>query len=63
MNSDLRVPSFCPICDCVMKGSKSTSTYYDWGCCMHCFIEFVDDREERWKSGWRPSADEISKKR
>lgn len=60
---DLRVPAFCPICEEFMKGNQSTRTYYDWGCCMHCHIEFVEDREERWRSGWRPSAEEIGAKR
>jgi len=23
-------------------------------CCYECYIQFVDGREERWKSGWRP---------
>lgn len=26
---------------------------------MTCFIEFIDGREERWTSGWRPSIEEM----
>lgn len=52
---------FCPVCGQMMRGSKSNSSYYDWGCCSICYIEFVEDREDRWKSGWRPSADEIER--
>ncbi len=55
----LRVPTFCPICSGLMKG-KSTNTWYDWGTCMNCFIEFIETREERWKSGWRPSEQEVT---
>jgi len=62
-NEKYRVPAWCPVCDEVMKGSISTQTYFKWGCCMHCHIEFVEDREERWKNGWRPSPDEVAKKR
>ncbi len=58
-SADLRVPAFCPICEMVMRSSRSNTTYYDHGCCMHCHIEFVEDREARWASGWRPSADEV----
>jgi len=50
----LRVPAFCPVCKHIMKGSISTTTYYDWGCCSNCHIEFVEGREKRWKDGWRP---------
>lgn len=52
-----RVPVWCPICDLVMKGDSKT--YYDWGCCQLCFIQFVDEREVRWIDGWRPSAEEV----
>ena len=61
--SSLRVPGFCPICDQPMKGTKSTACYYDWGTCFFCFIEFIEDREQRWKDGWRPSPEEIQAKR
>jgi len=42
-----------------MKGSKSNYTFYDYGCCVNCFIEFIEGREQRWKDGWRPSPEEI----
>jgi hypothetical protein len=41
-----------------MKG-KSTQTYYKFGVCVNCFIAFIEHREERWISGWRPSSEEI----
>ena len=25
-----------------------------YDCCFRCFLQYVDEREERWKSGWRP---------
>lgn len=55
----LVVPAFCPICEMVMKGTKSTSSYYDHGCCSICHIEFVEGREERWSAGWRPDAAQL----
>ncbi len=57
--NSLMVPCWCPVCSGPMKG-KSTNTYYDWGCCVLCHIFFVEGREERWKSGWRPSADDLA---
>jgi len=55
----LRVPFFCPICRNVMRGSKCNSSYYEYGCCMDCVIQFIEGRVERWKSGWRPSSEEV----
>ena len=54
----LRVPFWCPLCDGPMKG-KSTNSWYDFNVCYLCFIEFIENREERWKAGWRPSPEEI----
>jgi len=44
----------CPICD-----SFSFDVYDDvymtkFECCKRCYIQWVEDREERWESGWRP---------
>jgi hypothetical protein len=55
----LRVPVWCPICSSLMKG-KSTQSYYDFGCCISCKIQWIEGRENRWKSGWRPSEKELS---
>jgi hypothetical protein len=41
-----------------MKG-RSTGTYYDWKVCVFCFIEFIEGREERWRSGWRPTREQL----
>lgn len=54
-----RVPVWCPMCNGPMKG-KSTSAYYSFGVCVTCFIMFVDGREEKWKSGWRPSDEQVA---
>jgi hypothetical protein len=42
-----------------MKGHKSTMSFYDFGVCMNCFIEFIEFREQRWKDGWRPSPEQL----
>jgi hypothetical protein len=58
----LRVPMWCPVCDYVMKNGPGgdNKTYFKWGCCRHCHVEFIEDRESRWKSGWRPSAEDVA---
>jgi hypothetical protein len=42
-----------------MKG-KSTNTYYDWGVCTFCHIDFIEGREDRWKTGWRPTPEQVA---
>ena len=46
----------CCVCQ-VYTGLKDQLYMTKYGCCFRCYIAYVDDREERWKSGWRPSID------
>ena len=55
----LRVPCWCPQCGLPMKGGMSTRSYYDFGVCSLCFIEFIETREQRWRDGWRPAPEEL----
>ena len=25
-------------------------------CCFNCYVQYIEGREERWKSGWRPNS-------
>lgn len=54
----LRVPCWCPQCGLPMKG-KSTGTFYRFGVCVMCFIFFIEQREQRWLAGWRPSPEDL----
>lgn len=45
----------CPVC-----GAYSHNVYDDlymtkFKCCFECYIQYVEGREERWNSGWRPN--------
>lgn len=55
----LRTPMWCPICDITMRDNPKY--YYVWGCCLLCYIEFIEHREERWRGGWRPSQEEVAR--
>ena len=36
-------------------GGASDDVYIvKYQCCFDCFVNYVDNREERWLSGWRP---------
>ena len=46
----------CPVCS-VYSFDKRDDVYMNkFKCCFGCYIQYVEDREERWKSGWRPKS-------
>ena len=50
----------CPVCGSFPKKSMDDICLVKFDCCNTCYIEYVEDREERWLKGWRP--DEANKK-
>tara|TARA_Y100000296_G_scaffold38549_1_gene44636 strand:- start:10 stop:429 length:420 start_codon:yes stop_codon:yes gene_type:complete len=53
----------CPVCKIYSFDIKDGMYMVKFSCCFQCYVEFVGQREERWKSGWRPNKDEINKRR
>lgn len=49
----------CPVCGTFPKKSKDDVCLLKFDCCHYCYIQYVEDREERWLKGWRP--DETNK--
>ena len=44
----------CPVCGSFPKKTMDDVCLIKFQCCNNCYIKFVEDREERWLSGWRP---------
>ena len=44
----------CPVCSDKIKTVKDDIYILKYECCEKCYIKFVENREERWLSGWRP---------
>ena len=44
----------CPVCDIYSFEIRDDLYMNKFECCFKCFIQYVDGREERWESGWRP---------
>jgi len=44
----------CPVCGLYSLLSKDDVYMTKFECCFECYINFVEDREDRWKNGWRP---------
>ena len=45
----------CPTCNTYSFKSIDDLYMTKFDCCYKCYIQHVEGREERWKSGWRPN--------
>ena len=45
----------CPVCDKYLVDTRDSVFLLKWECCYNCFVQWVEDREDRWKTGWRPN--------
>lgn len=44
----------CPVCETFSFSIKDDAYMSKYDCCYNCYIQWVDGREERWLTGWRP---------
>tara|TARA_Y100000310_G_scaffold113770_1_gene112214 strand:+ start:365 stop:751 length:387 start_codon:yes stop_codon:yes gene_type:complete len=44
----------CPICKLYSLKKEDDLYMSKFECCFQCYVQHVEDREERWLSGWRP---------
>jgi len=45
----------CPVCAVYSFDTRDDVYMNKFECCYECYIQHVHDREERWKTGWRPN--------
>jgi hypothetical protein len=45
----------CPVCNTYSFKSNDDVYMSKFDCCEKCYIQWVEDREERWLTGWRPN--------
>ena len=45
----------CPVCDTYSFDVRDDVFMNKFDCCRVCHIKYVEGREERWLSGWRPN--------
>lgn len=48
----------CPVCNIYSFDTKDDVYMSKHQCCRNCYIKYVEDREDRWASGWRPDKGE-----
>ncbi len=45
----------CPVCNVYSFKSNDDVYMSKFQCCEKCYIKWIEGREERWKTGWRPN--------
>jgi len=48
----------CPVCDQYSFDLKDDLYMNKFECCRKCYIQWVEYREERWATGWRPNKEQ-----
>ena len=44
----------CPVCETYSFSVKDDVYMNKFQCCFQCYVQWVEGREERWATGWRP---------
>tara|TARA_Y100000310_G_scaffold12815_1_gene13203 strand:- start:308 stop:694 length:387 start_codon:yes stop_codon:yes gene_type:complete len=44
----------CDTCKSKITNLDDDVSYTKFGACFKCYINYIESREERWKTGWRP---------
>lgn len=52
---NIRGSKGCPTCQKYFTEASDNIYLLKFECCQQCFIKYVEDREERWLNGWRPT--------
>ena len=45
----------CPVCSTYSFDVRDDVYMNKYDCCRTCYVNYVEDREERWQSVWRPN--------
>ena len=52
------VERHCDYCDSYSFNREDAVYLTKYGTCHRCYVQFIMDREERWKNGWRPKMEQ-----
>jgi len=52
----------CLVCETYSFDGKDDLYMNKYDCCFGCYVQWVENREERWESGWRPTKENASKR-
>jgi len=46
----------CPQCGSYSFSSQDDLYMTKFECCFECYVQYIEGREQRWNSGWRPNS-------
>ena len=50
----------CPVCETYSFSMKDDLYMNRFSSCYLCYVDFVQEREERWDNGWRPDQERLA---
>ena len=53
------MPFFCEVCEFPHDRSRDWWYYEKFSMCQECATSLVEARQEEWKTGWRPTQEQI----
>ena len=53
--ADNKIDRSCPVCGSYSFSQRDDLYMVKFQCCFGCYIQHIEGREERWKTGWRPN--------
>jgi hypothetical protein len=48
----------CPVCSKYSFHPRDDLYMNKFEACFKCYVRYIEDREERWETGWRPNKEE-----
>ena len=48
----------CPVCSKYSFHPRDDLYMNKFEACFKCYVRYIEDREERWQTGWRPNKEE-----
>jgi hypothetical protein len=56
---EVTIDRSCPVCKTYSFSGKDDLYMNRFKSCYRCYIDFIQDREDRWRDGWRPNKEHL----
>jgi len=57
----LKTSIYCKYCKSIIVDHNDSECMKKYNCCHDCYLYLIEPRKLDYKSGWRPSSDDIKK--
>ena len=59
-DSQILLPLACPNCNLLLSSSDDATVFIKFKCCSWCADKWAYINSDRWRSGWRPSREDVN---